>query len=111
MKPTVILFLCLLVASESQAQRGVGLTSRFSKRQKFFTEGSRVFYEYANRNHPMSISYSRYGNPIYNGIRGKGILHVVNDSTIQIDQEIIMIKDLMLLGSKNKGAWVCSFVL
>jgi hypothetical protein len=111
MKPTMILFLFLLVASTSVAQRGVRLTSRFSKRQKFFTEGSRVFYEYANSNHPMSISYSRYGHPLYNGIRGKGVLHVVNDSTIQVDQELIKIKDLMLFGPKNKGAWVGSFVL
>ena len=104
-----LLFFILLVALAAQAQQGVRLTSRFSKRQKFFAEGSRVVYRYAN--HPMVVSHYRSGYPVYGGIAGVGILHLVNDSTIQVDAEVIKIKDLLFFGRRTKGAWVGSAVL
>lgn len=108
----IILFFVLIAsASLGYAQRGVRLTSRMSGRQKFIAEGSRVVYQYANSNHPLTITYGRYGQPYYHGIVGKGSLHVLNDSTLQVGQEIIRIKDLISIGERKKGAWVGSFLL
>lgn len=108
---TILFFVLLASASFCYSQSGIRLTSRMSGRHKFIAEGSRVVYQYANQNHPLTITYSRYGQPYYHGIVGKGLLHVLNDSTIQVDQEIIRIKDLMTIGERKKGAWVGSFLL
>jgi hypothetical protein len=107
----ILLFALLFSAAIGYSQKGIRLTSRMSGRQKFIAEGSRVIYQYANHSHPLTITYGRYGQPYYHGIIGRGLLHVVNDSTIQVDQEVIRVKDLITLGQRNKGAWVGSFLL
>lgn len=111
MKPVMILFFFLLLASVSHAQRGVRLTSRYTKRQKFISEGSRVIYSYIDRGQPLVVSYSRYGQPYYPGISGIGILQILNDSTIQVDKEIIKISTLTSFGLKKEGASVGSIIL
>jgi hypothetical protein len=110
MKPLIFFVLVLSAASPSIAQRGIRLNSRYSKREKFIADGSRVYYEYANVNHPINVVYSRYG-PRYFGIRGVGIMKIVNDSTIAVDQEQIKVKELMRIGARKKGAGIGSAIL
>ena len=108
---TLMLFVFLAATIAAHAQRGIKLSSRISKRQKFIEEGARVFYQYANNSHPAYVTYTRYGQPVYRGIVGVGMLKIVNDSTIQVDEEVIRTKDLMAFGQRKKGAWVGSFLL
>ncbi len=105
MKSAMVFILFFSLASAATAQRGIRLTSRFSKRQKFLTEGSRVVYSSINRNGGMSyLGYLR-------NISGVGILKIVNDSTIQVDQQVIRTTDLLLIGRRNKGAGVGAAIL
>ena len=39
------------------------------------------------------------------------MLKIVNDSTIQVDEEVIETKDLILLAPRNKGANIGAFIL
>lgn len=110
MKTMLICFLILSFVGIVQAQRGIRLTSRISRRHKFIEEGTRVFYSYSDENHPVRIAYSRHG-PYQLGTVGVGFLKIVNDSTISIGQEVVKIKNLLSFGKRKKGAWVGSLLL
>jgi hypothetical protein len=107
---SLVFFGLLFAIISAHAQRGIRLTNRHSKREKFIEEGSRVYYEYANPNHPMNVSYHKYG-PRFYGVRGIGIMRIINDSLISVDQEQIKLKEIMRIGARKKGAGIGSGIL
>src|SRR5215469_856756 len=109
----VFFFLALLLAASGvQGQRGLRLTNRFSGRQKFISNGSRVVYNCIDRSRPMVMSNYRFGSwPVYQTLGGAGTLKIVSDSAIQVDNEVMLLKDLTLIGSSKKGANVGANIL
>ncbi|MBS1487161.1 MAG: hypothetical protein JST43_06185 [Bacteroidetes bacterium] len=107
---TVLFSFIILSAVNTYAQRGLMLSSRISGRHKFIPEGTRVIYEYTNRTHPLIATYTRYGT-VNRGTMGKGTMLILNDSTIKVNDELINIKDLMLIRARKPAAWIGPTVL
>jgi len=109
MKTLVIFLLVVSFIAETNAQQGIRMSSRVSKRQKFVAEGTRVFYESIRKDHYLVFSSSsNNSHPAYRTVKGVGVLHILNDSTIQVGAETIKTDDLLRFNVKKKGAGIGS---
>ena len=88
MKIVIAFLFVVSIAADVNAQRGIRMSSRSSKRQTFITEGTRVFYECTNKD------------------SGVGALHILNDSSIQVDTKVIRTDDLLRFSTRKRGAGI-----
>lgn len=109
MKVLIVFLFVTSVVAEANAQQGIRMSSRLSERQKFIAVGTRVFYESIHKDHDLVFS-SAFNNsqPAYRTIKGVGVLHILNDSTIQVGTEIIKTNDLLRFSIRRKGEGIGS---
>jgi hypothetical protein len=112
MKAIFIILLLNITILCTYAQKGLMLTSRYSGKQKFLPEGTKILYGYtsisslANQPVPANSIQARAnitnGYLTYRPIMGRGAFHIMNDSTIQVDKEIIPLKNLYLISKRGR---------
>lgn len=112
MKTILIILLLYVTVFCSYGQKGLMLTSRYSGKQKFLPEGTKILYGYTSisslTNQPVLTNSTQARTNATNGyltyrpIVGRGAFHIVNDSTIQVDKEIIPLKNLYLISKRGR---------
>ncbi len=86
------------------------LTSRFTGKQKFLPEGTKILYGYTSYSTITNGSPGFIQDPTaatnryltYRHIMGRGAFYVLNDSTIQVDKENIPLKNLYLISKRGR---------
>jgi hypothetical protein len=111
MKTILAILLLNTIICCTYAQKGLLLTSRYSGKQKFLPEGTKILYGYTSistisgasipqvsrQNHTPLNAYLTY-----RPIMGRGAFHILNDSTIQIDKEVIPLKNLYMVSKRKR---------
>lgn len=112
MKTILAILLLNTIICCTHAQKGLLLTSRYSGKQKFLPEGTKILYGYSSvstlGNQPVPTNSIQTRANVTNGyltyrpIMGRGAFHIVNDSIIQVDKEIIPLKNLYLISKRGR---------